>query len=207
MATTYVVLIRGINVGRAKRVAMADLRSLLEALGYRDVRTLLNSGNVVLTADRKGHAAIASEIEGAMLGRLGVSTRVVVLTQSEFTSVVEENSLPSAASDPTRVLVAFCRDTDGLEAVKPLARRDRGADKVAIGRRAAYVWCASGILASELLAAVVRTLGEGTTTRNWATVGKIQGALQSVPKALDGRLRPTRASGPLRSRGRTTRTR
>jgi uncharacterized protein (DUF1697 family) len=76
VARTYVVLIPGINVGRARRVAMVDLRSLLEALGYRDVRTFLNSGNVVVTEDRRGHAAVASEIEGAMQRRLGVSTRV-----------------------------------------------------------------------------------------------------------------------------------
>jgi uncharacterized protein (DUF1697 family) len=184
---TYVVLIRGINVGRARRVAMADLRSLLEALGYRDVRTLLNSGNVVVTGDRKGHAEVASEIEGAMRRRLGVSTRVVVLTQAEFTSVVEENSLTAVASDPARLLVAFCPDTGRLEAVRPLARQDWGASKLAVGRRAAYVWCAEGILASELLAAVVRTLGKGATTRNWATVTRIHGALRPAPKAIDGR--------------------
>jgi uncharacterized protein (DUF1697 family) len=52
MSATHVALLRGINVGKAKRVAMADLRALLEELGYADVRTLLNSGNVVFTAPR-----------------------------------------------------------------------------------------------------------------------------------------------------------
>ena len=182
MASTYVALIRGINVGRAKRVAMADLRDLLQTLRYRDVRTLLNSGNVVFTSERKPAAKIASDIEGAMLELLGVSARVVVLTHSEFATVVEENSLPAVASDPTRLLVAFCSETNRLSDLTPLEREDWGTNTLAIGSVAAYVWCAQGILGSELLAAVVRTLGECTTTRNWATVMKIHARLQSAPQ-------------------------
>jgi uncharacterized protein (DUF1697 family) len=181
----HVALIRGINIGRAKRVAMSDLRSLLEALGHRDVRTLLNSGNAVFTSRRRKPEEIAGQIERAMLGEMGIPTRVVLLTRSEFATVVEENPLPAVASDPTRVIVAFCRDTDRLEQLAPLKRKDWGTNALAIGSRAAYVWCANGILASELLNAVGRTLGESMTTRNWATVTKIHAALH--PPARKGR--------------------
>ena len=193
MGGTHVVLIRGINIGRAKRVAMADLRTMLEGLGYRDVRTLLNSGNLVLTSDQQEPERIAAQVEQAMLNQLGISARAISLTRAAFTTVVEENRLPPVAADPTRLIVAFCRDTDRLTLLKPLRRQAWGTNALAIGGTAAYVWCAKGILASELLATVVRTLGETTTTRNWATVTKIHDVLRrSVAEAKDERRRPTR---------------
>src|SRR5204862_6684845 len=76
----YVALIRGINVGRAKRVAMADLRALVEDLGYGEVRTLLNSGNVVFRVPAARRGDIPGRIEKAITAWLGVSTRVVVLS-------------------------------------------------------------------------------------------------------------------------------
>ena len=84
MGSRHVALIRGINVGRAKRVAMADLRALMESLGYGDARTLLNSGNIVFTAGREGPDRIRARIERAMAARLGVSARVTVLTAAEL---------------------------------------------------------------------------------------------------------------------------
>ena len=72
MAATHVALLRGINVGRAKRVAMADLRSLVERLGYTDVRTLLNSGNVVFTSTSARSGGAEARIEAAIAARLGV---------------------------------------------------------------------------------------------------------------------------------------
>ena len=89
MANRHVALIRGINVGRAKRVAMADLRELLAELGYRDVQTLLNSGNVVFSGGREKPARMGKRIEAAMAERLGVSARVTVLIAAAFATVVE----------------------------------------------------------------------------------------------------------------------
>ena len=80
MKDTFVALIRGINVGRNNRVAMADLRALLVDLGYRDVRTLLNSGNAAFSAPGKNAAGVASRIQGALSTRLGVDVRVVAVS-------------------------------------------------------------------------------------------------------------------------------
>jgi uncharacterized protein (DUF1697 family) len=173
----HVALLRGINVGRAKRVAMADLRALMEDLGYGDVRTLLNSGNVVFGAGRESPGAIAKRIEGAMPIRLGVAAAVTVLTAAEFSAVVEENALAPRAGNPSRLLVAFCADPACLGPVRPLAREDWSPEALAVGSRAAYLWCAAGILASRLPEAVGRVLGDAWTTRNWATVTRIHAAL------------------------------
>lgn len=177
----YVALLRGINVGRAKRVAMADLRDLVTALGFSDVRTLLNSGNVVFSGGHAQPDRIAEEIEAAIVERLRVSTRVTVLTGRTLRRVVTDNPMLDIAADPAnspRFLVAILRDPAAARAaLAPLKAQDWGAEALAVGSSAAYLWCADGILKSRLLEAVGRPLGDAVTTRNWATVIKLQALL------------------------------
>jgi uncharacterized protein (DUF1697 family) len=174
-----VALFRGINVGRAKRLAMADLRALLEELGYDDVRTLLNSGNVVFTVPPKHKGDAAARIQAAVAAQLGVSASVLTVGAGDFETVVAENPLMAVATDPARFLVAFVREPGALARLAPLAGQTLPPDVLALGSQAAYLWCAGGILESKLLAAVHRLLGEGVTTRNWATVLKLQALLKT----------------------------
>lgn len=175
----HVALIRGINVGKAKRVAMADLRALVEELGYGDVRTLLNSGNVVFTVPAKSKGSAAARMEEALAAKLGVSARFQVLSAAELATVVAENPLGEIADDPSRLLIAFLANPADLARLEPLAKQDWGADVLALGTRAAYLWCGGGILASKLPEAVGRVLGDAVTTRNWATVTKLQALVAS----------------------------
>jgi uncharacterized protein (DUF1697 family) len=168
-----VALLRGINVGRAKRVAMADLRALIEGLGYSDVRTLLNSGNVVFTATRTAPQKAAASIERTLASELGVTARVTVLTVAELAQVVSENPLGKIASDPSRLLVAVLADPADRSKLSPLSKEDWGDDKLAVGTRVAYVWCAEGVLESRLMQAVQRALGDAVTARNWSTMTKL----------------------------------
>jgi uncharacterized protein (DUF1697 family) len=177
MATRHVALIRGINVGRAKRVAMADLQRLMEKCGYREVRTLLNSGNVVFTSPAAAPSRMGERIQRAMARTLGVSARVAVLTAAAFSTVVEENPLRRVASDPSRLLVVFGGDAEGLKRLRPLTRRDWSPGALGLGRFAAYLWCPDGILAAPLPEEVGRVLGDTSTARNWATVLRIHAAL------------------------------
>lgn len=170
--TRYVALLRGINVGRAKRVAMADLRTLVESIGYHDVRTLLNSGNVVFKT-ASGRANPGPRIEKALPVKLGVSARVTTLTAGELSRVVDENPFPEATSDASRFLVAFLSRPAGRRRLEPLLLRDWTPGAIALGRRVAYVWCPQGFLGSPLLDAVAKALGDAVTTRNWATVTKL----------------------------------
>jgi uncharacterized protein (DUF1697 family) len=178
LAGTQVALIRGINVGRAKRIAMTDLRSLFEKLGYRDVRTLLNSGNVVSTGGRGSPIGAAARIEKAIATDLGVSARVTVLTAAELAAAVEENPLPRAADSPSRFLLAVLRDPADRAKLEPLAKRDWKPEAMALGTRVAYLWCADGILASALGASVGKALGDGVTARNWTTMLKLNALAQ-----------------------------
>jgi uncharacterized protein (DUF1697 family) len=169
----HVALIRGINVGRAKRVAMADLRALVEDLGYGDVRTLLNSGNVVFTAPASARKSSAGRIEAAITARLRISARVTVLTASELAAIVADNPLGAIAEDPSRLLVTVLIDPTHRKHLLPLGRQDWTPDVLAVGARVAYLWCPRGMVESRLATAVNRVLRDGATTRNWATLTKL----------------------------------
>jgi uncharacterized protein (DUF1697 family) len=174
----HVALIRGINVGKAKRVAMSDLRALVEALGYRDVRTLLNSGNVVFTVPASDRKAPATRIEKAITARLGLSARVTVLTAAEVADVVAGNPFGKIADNPSRLLITVLIDPAHRKRLLPLARQDWAPDILGVGARAAYLWCPRTMLESRLVVAVSRLLGDGATTRNWATMMKIHDLLK-----------------------------
>lgn len=184
MAETYVALLRGINVGRAKRVAMAELRALVEALGHTRVRTLLNSGNVVFEGRRAPPARVARAIERAVAARTAVSSRVTVLTAADLEAVVRENTLAGISDDPSRLMVAVMAEPGAGAMIAPLLRQRWAPESLALGSRAAYLWCPSGIIESPLASAVERALGDGVTTRNWATIGRIR-ALVTADLASD----------------------
>jgi len=169
----YVALLRGINVGRAKRIAMADLRALVERLGGGEVRTLLNSGNVVFTPPRGTAEEIGTRIEQAIAARLKVATRVTVLEGREVAEMVRKNPLAAVASDPTRFLVLVPRTSRDLPRLKPLLKERWSPEVLALGRRVAYLWCAEGIRDSALWRAVDKVLGEQGTARNMATMTKL----------------------------------
>ena len=172
---TRVALIRGINVGKAKRVAMAELRAELEKIGYEDVRTLLNSGNVVFTVPAKVKGDPGPRVEEVLEKRLRVPARVVMLTGEELAEAVEGNPLvKQAEGDPARFLVAALAERVDRKALAALAKQEWSPDAVALGKRVAYLWCADGILASKLLAAFNRATRDGATTRNWTTMVKLR---------------------------------
>jgi uncharacterized protein (DUF1697 family) len=169
----YIALLRGVNVGRAKRVAMADLRKLIEDLGYADVRSILNSGNVVFSAGRVSPAAAAHAIEEALVLKLGVAARVMVLDAGELAEIIAENPLLPVATDHSRLLVFIVSDQALLASVEPLCALDWGAGALAVGKHAVYAWCPDGVLESAAAAALVKQLGDATTSRNWSTLGKL----------------------------------
>lgn len=169
----YIALIRGINVGRARRVAMADLRKLIEDLGYTDVRSVLNSGNLVFAADGAKPDLAAAAIEEQMVLKLGVAARVMVLSREELATVLAENTVLEQANDHARLLVFILGDTAMRAAVAPLCELTWGSEALALGQRAAYVWCPDGVLASAAASALGKQLGDTTTSRNWNTLCKL----------------------------------
>jgi len=174
----YVALLRGVNVGRAKRVPMADWRALLEALGCQGVRTILNSGNAVFESAERSAEKLAGRIREAIAGKLAVDVPVIVKSEKDLVAVVRGNELAAPATDPSRLLVAFTRDAKSLAGLAALAPLVKAPERFHLGERAAYLFCADGILASKAAVALLGKAGREATTRNWATVLKIRDLLQ-----------------------------
>lgn len=175
-----IALIRGINVGRNKRIAMADLRDMLLDLGHTNVRTLLNSGNVLFQSKRPNVAKIAANIETAINTTCGFSAAVTVITAQELDFIVDENPLLHIVDDHARHLVAFVTHPGHLEPARAMLTEPWVPEALAMTKRAAYLWCATGILDSKLLQAFSRKAGATLTTRNWATVLKLQAAAREA---------------------------
>lgn len=168
-----VVLLRGINVGGAKRVAMADLRALLEDLGYEDVRTHLQSGNAVVTTDASPAAAEAA-IARAIADRLGLEVAVIARTAKELARIVAADHLGDVAADPAKRMVIFLRTAASKARVRALQREDLGDERLEAAGREVYAWCPGGIGRSPLMAALAKTdIGRTGTARNWKTVTRL----------------------------------
>lgn len=179
---TFVALLRGVNVGRAKRVPMAGFRALLSELGYTNVATLLNSGNAVFRASKGASAKHASDIAAAIQDKLNVEVPVIVKSASELATIIAENPINAAANEHSRFLVVFVQDTKelpGLEVIKSLVA---APEQFQVGKNAAYLLCAAGILQSKAGAALLGKAGRSATTRNWATAIKLH-ALANDPDA------------------------
>jgi len=175
----HIALLRGINVGKAKRVPMADLRALMETLGYANVRTLLNSGNAVFETKGGTPAGHAKKLRAAILDQLGVDCEVVVKSAADLAAAIAEHPLRRHANDDARLLVMFVQDASTLAALKPLQAEDWTPEAFAVGEHAAWLWCANGIIESRVNKAVGKLLKERGTARNWATVEKLQAMVQA----------------------------
>lgn len=142
----FAVLLRGVNVGKANRLAMADFKTLLLSLGYLDVSTLLNSGNAVFTSSGRSQTKHAHNIAAALLGSLGVSVAVVVKSSTELSAAVAANPIPVPEQDHSKFLVAFANDNATLKSLESLQTLVEPPEHLAIGQEAAYLHCAAGIL-------------------------------------------------------------
>jgi len=176
-----VALLRGINVGTAKRVAMADLRALMERLGYAGVRTLLNSGNVMFSAARAEPREAAQRIEKGLAAQLGVSARVTVISAAELEEIVATNPLSDVAENPSRLLVGILNDPADGAKLGEIVAKDWGDERVVLGSlraggaaRALYMWMPRGVIQGRLNAAVSKALKDGVTARNWSTMLKLK---------------------------------
>ena len=178
---TFVVLLRGVNVGRANRLAMADFAALLASLGCTGARTLLNSGNAVCSGPAGAPGALAHRIQQALHDQLGVEAATVVLTARQWQAACAHQPWAGEALDPSRLLLAFGADAAALASLAPLAGLVAPPERFHLGAEAAYLWCPGGVLASRAGKALLGRAGRLVTSRNWATVLKLQALLAAAP--------------------------
>ena len=174
MASRHVALLRGVNnIGMTRRVSMAELRFLFEDLGFRDVRTVFNSGNVVFSVPGNRRGDVRGRIEKALAARLGLTAPVVLLSRDDVARVVDANPLADIADNPSWLLVMVLREASDRSRLRPLLRQRWAPERLAVGQRVAYIWCARGIPRSPLWTAVDRALARTGTVRNMRTMKKL----------------------------------
>ena len=176
--SAFVALLRGVNVGGNRKVAMADLRELAASLGLTDPQTLLQSGNLVFRSSARSAPQLEALLEKGAAGRLGIETDFIVRSAAELASIVERNPFPKeAASDPARLAVVFLKAPAGASASKSLQAAIKGREVARVDGRQVYIVYPDGMGASKLTLPVIdRALGTRGTARNWNTVLKL-GAL------------------------------
>ena len=170
---TYVVLLRGINLGSKRRVAMADLRELLEGLGYDEVRTHLQSGNVVLRTAGSA-AAVKKKVEAALATHCGFDVDVVVRTKAQLDKVIAQSPFDGTATDGARYLVTFLDKAPGTTWLADLDPADYEPAQVEVRGSEVFLWLPTGVQASRLARVVGDTKLHGTaTSRNWNVVTRL----------------------------------
>jgi uncharacterized protein (DUF1697 family) len=170
----YAALLRGINVGGNKKIAMAELRELLGALGYADVVTYLQSGNAVFSSPEAEPQALAAAITTGIQDRFGMSVSVVIRTGAELAAARQASPLPGEPDNPSRFFVAFLAAAPAAPAISTLDAMSFEPDRLWISGREAYMWCANGAADTMLTHAFLeKRLGVTATARNWNTVTKL----------------------------------
>jgi uncharacterized protein (DUF1697 family) len=172
----YVALLRGINVGGNKKISMAGLRTLIGDLGFEDVATLLQSGNVVLTAKNKKPDQIVRALESGIDAELGMSVRCLVRTAAEMRAIVAANPLADESTNPSRYLVTFLSAPLPAGALDPA---DFAPERFEVLGREIYMWLPGGINDAKLAKINWdRRFQVVATGRNWNTVAKLTEMVQ-----------------------------
>lgn len=174
---TYIALLRGVNVGGSGKLAMAELRSFAADVGLEEPRTLLQTGNLVFSADERDPEILERMLEKEAESRLGLRTNFFVRSASEWRDIVAANPFPDAGrDDPSHLLTLFTRETPSDSKTRALEQAIRGREVFRAVGRQVYAVYPDGIGRSKLTHAVIeRALGSPCTGRNWNTVLKLEG--------------------------------
>jgi len=169
----YVALFRGINVGTAKQLSMAELTQVLGELGFHSVSTVLRSGSAVFSADSR---PTASSIETAVEKASGIHSDVIVLSAAEFMEIVDANPLIEAMTDGSKSFITF---VDGpLTNIESPDADALSPELIAIGTRAIYQWMPEGSLQTKVPKSFWKSIRATLTARNLNTVKKVQALLE-----------------------------
>ena len=171
---TFIALLRGINVSGRNKVPMTDLRALCVDLGWKDVQTHIQSGNVVFQAGATP-ARLEAELEGAIASRFGLSISILVRAAADWPAYVRGNPFPEASQvEPNRVMLALAKTPPKADAVPRLRERAAGGEGIIQVGDALWLHYRGGVANSKLSPALLdRLVGSPVTARNWRTVLKL----------------------------------
>jgi uncharacterized protein (DUF1697 family) len=172
---TYVALLRAVNLGAHNKIRMADLAALVAGLGFENVQTLLQSGNVVFAGGSKTTTAIEQMLERAAVSERGLETDFFVRTAKEWQAIVDANPFPrEAKDDPSHLVAVLLKGEVSAASLTALQKAIAGREVVRAQGRCAYVVYPDGIGRSKVTSALLeKKLGTRGTARNWNTVLKL----------------------------------
>ncbi len=171
----YISMLRGINVGGHKRIKMDQLRKSFEALGFEQVKTYIQSGNVVFATGKTYPATLSKKIEERIVKDFGFSASVITRTADEMSKMVTGNPfLKQRGIDPAKLHIMFLSEPPAPAALKELAGATVAPDQCQCSAREIYFYLPNGVSKSVLWNSPVdRILAVVTTTRNWRTVNTL----------------------------------
>lgn len=178
--TVCIALFRGINVGGRNALPMKALAARLEELGYRSVRTYIQSGNAVFEAKGSATAAVARKVTAAVEAAFGFRPGLVVLTAAELDRIIEANPFPAAASAPTTLHATFLGEAPRDPDLDTLDRLRSNGERFELKGTVFYLHAPAGIGRSKLATRIEKSLGVAGTARNWRTVLRLQ-AMAAAP--------------------------
>lgn len=169
------VMPRGINVGARNRVPMAELRAALEDVGFEDVVTILQSGNVIVTHPGNADAdAVGQEVAAVIAKRFGVDVPCLTRSADELKTIATLDPLRDTATDGSKYLVTFLSEEPAATAVEEFGTVDVAPEVVHVHGREVYVWTPEGVKAMKhSYSALEKRFGCHATARNWNTLEKI----------------------------------
>jgi uncharacterized protein (DUF1697 family) len=172
--SVHVALLRGINVGGKHKLPMKDLTALFQEAGCEEVRTYIQSGNVLFRAGARTVGELPQRIATAIHERFGFPVPVVIRSAGELVAVARANPYAVEGADPLSLHVGFLADRPGRAAIASLDPRRSPPDTFTVHDREIYLHCPKGIGKSKLTVDYFeRVLGTATTVRNWRTVSKL----------------------------------
>ena len=178
---TCIGLLRGINVGGRTSLPMKELVTLLEALGLEDVRTYVQSGNVVFRHDRRDLDRLATRISAAIEKHRGFAPPMLLIDVDGLEQTVRDNPFPEAVEEPKALHANFLFREPPAPDLTALERLKRNTERFVLGNRVLYLHAPEGIARSKLVAGAEKALGVPMTGRNWRTVTKLLEMAQGAP--------------------------
>jgi uncharacterized protein (DUF1697 family) len=171
---TYICLLRGVNVGGNKLLKMAELKALFESLRLRDVKTYLQSGNVVFRSDESDRARLTRRIEDAIRKKNAMEVKIILRTTDELRKVIAVNPLPPENRNPSALVVAFLGGAIADPAKALLTSLKTASEELHFADRELYLYFPVGMADSKLSKALTeKNLGVNVTARNWNTVNAL----------------------------------
>lgn len=172
---TYLALFRGINIGGHNKLPMKELVESLEEIGCKNIRTYIQSGNVIFDTSCRNRSKLSSDISQVILKRFGIAPKVMLLTAAELQEAIADNPFP--LDDGKALHFLFLTEPPDKPDIERLTELKADSETFMLGDRVFYLYAPEGVGRSKLAMAIERCLGVETTGRNWNTVSRLASML------------------------------